>query len=48
METMSKNAGTKVIFVDKQATMNSSKDLKEEIMQSLEGYDFKADETLKR
>ena len=48
MEIMSKNAGTKVIFVDKASNIGSSSDLKEEIMQALEGHNFKKDEELKR
>ena len=38
------NERTKVIFVDKASNMGSSSDLKEEIMQALEGHNFKKDE----
>ena len=49
MEIMSKNAGTKVIFVDKASTIDSNgKNFKADIMQALEAHNFKGDEELKR
>ena len=45
METMSKNAGTKVIFVDKN---NSSNGIREEFMEAMEAHKFEKDENLKQ
>ena len=44
METMSKNAGTKVIFVEK----NGQTNFRDDLIQAMEAHDFKKDEDLKR